>query len=114
MTNFAVNGVRAAVVDTPVAVNGVRAAVVDTPVAVNGVKVAIVPDTTVIDPPEVDIPEGGDVVEEWVVRRPKTVLNWVSRWMALSSCNGVSNIERGRHLVRKLFWITVVLVGSGR
>ena len=44
----------------------------------------------------------------------ETFKSLLAEWMENASTNGIPNIQRSVHIVRKIFWIVLVLVGTGR
>ena len=56
----------------------------------------------------------GEFVRAYVVKRPKTPLEWIKRWAIQSSCNGIPNIQRSKNPIRLLVWILIVIAGTGR
>ena len=42
-----------------------------------------------------------------------SVLQYLKVWASNSVCNGIPNIERSAHIVRKVTWILLVLAGTG-
>ncbi len=43
-----------------------------------------------------------------------TIMGLCKSWLENSSTNGVPQIDRSEHIVRKLFWIAIVLAGTGK
>lgn len=44
----------------------------------------------------------------------ETFKSLLTEWMENASANGIPNIQRSVHIIRKIVWILLVLVGTGR